>query len=80
MYIQLRVLKFSFLSLFFLNFPCRPIPKSLVIFYSSVTNALCTLKYLYLDIIVPKKKKSKAVPLHAMEALGGRESTAPIHS
>jgi hypothetical protein len=26
------------------------------------------------------KKKSKAVPLHAMEALGGRGGIAPIHS
>jgi hypothetical protein len=27
-----------------------------------------------------KSKKSKAVPLHAMEALGGRRNTAPTHS
>jgi hypothetical protein len=27
-----------------------------------------------------KKKKGKAVPLHAMEALGGRGGIAPTHS
>jgi hypothetical protein len=27
-----------------------------------------------------KKKKSKAVPLHAMEAHGGRGGIAPTHS
>jgi hypothetical protein len=27
-----------------------------------------------------KSKKSKAVPLHAMEALGGRGGIAPTHS
>jgi hypothetical protein len=27
-----------------------------------------------------KKSKSKAVPLHAMEALGGRGGIAPTHS
>jgi hypothetical protein len=29
---------------------------------------------------VKVKKKSKAVPLHAMEALGGRGGIAPTHS
>jgi len=29
---------------------------------------------------VVKSKKSKAVPLHAMEALGGRRGIAPTHS
>jgi hypothetical protein len=28
----------------------------------------------------PSKKKSKAVPLHALEALGGRGDIAPTHS
>jgi hypothetical protein len=27
-----------------------------------------------------RKKKKKAVPLHAMEALGGRGGIAPTHS
>jgi hypothetical protein len=32
-------------------------------------------------VLVKKKgKKGKAVPLHAMEALGGRGSIAPTHS
>jgi hypothetical protein len=31
-------------------------------------------------ICMGKKKRSKAVPLHAMEALGGRGGIAPTHS
>jgi hypothetical protein len=32
-------------------------------------------------VVMPVKvKKSKAVPLHAMEALGGRGGIAPTHS
>jgi hypothetical protein len=37
------------------------------------------LKLLHL-LSVRKSKKSKAVPLHAMEAHGGRGGTAPTHS
>jgi hypothetical protein len=32
------------------------------------------------QVEVKSKKKSKAVPLHAMEALGGRGDIAPTHS
>jgi hypothetical protein len=37
-------------------------------------------KELIIIIIIIYKKVSKAVPLHAMEALGGRGSIAPTHS
>jgi hypothetical protein len=37
------------------------------------------VKYRSINVKV-KSKKSKAVPLHAMEALGGRGGIAPIHS
>jgi hypothetical protein len=35
--------------------------------------------YIYIYIYI-SKVKSKAVPLHAMEALGGRGGIAPTHS
>jgi hypothetical protein len=34
----------------------------------------------YCYYVAYKKVKSKAVPLHAMEALGGRGDIAPTHS
>jgi hypothetical protein len=37
----------------------------------------CNFKEVYFAII---KVKSKAVPLHAFEALGGRGDIAPTHS
>jgi hypothetical protein len=40
------------------------------------------LNLLILEKSIPKAKRvlSKAVPLHAMEALGGRGGIAPTHS
>jgi hypothetical protein len=32
------------------------------------------------ELLILPVKKSKAVPLHAMEALGGRGDIAPTHS
>jgi hypothetical protein len=40
-----------------------------------------TPKLMWLESVLKDvKSKSKAVPLHAMEALGGRGGTAPTHS
>jgi hypothetical protein len=46
------------------------------------TSILCTYVALHACIhtYFLVKKKAKAVPLHAMEALGGRGGIAPIHS
>jgi hypothetical protein len=39
------------------------------------------VKCVLLDVLVANcKKKGKPVPLHAMEALGGRGGIAPTHS
>jgi hypothetical protein len=41
---------------------------------------MLTLKVVFSRPGKSKKKKSKAVPLHAMEAHGGRGGIAPTHS
>jgi hypothetical protein len=40
----------------------------------------CIMAYDSLTLMDSDKSKSKAVPLHAMEALGGRGGIAPTHS
>jgi hypothetical protein len=40
----------------------------------------CVCVYIYIYIYIYIYKVSKAVPLHAMEALGGRGGIAPTHS
>jgi hypothetical protein len=43
-------------------------------------DCVSVLRTIYKVLRNNTSKKSKAVPLHAMEALGGRESIAPTHS
>jgi hypothetical protein len=56
--------------------------------YNCISSLICRLLQQLLIIIAPsifrirelKVKKGKAVPLHAMEALGGKGGIAPTHS
>jgi hypothetical protein len=44
-------------------------------------NNLCVLTSMScLFVLIYSKSKNKAVPLHAMEALGGRGGVTPTHS
>jgi hypothetical protein len=43
----------------------------------AMVEAVCTSE---MSVYFNKTSKSKAVPLHAMEALGGRGGIAPTHS
>jgi hypothetical protein len=46
----------------------------------TLAHYLTELVYMRIFLVPIKKKKGKAVPLHAMEAHGGRGGIAPTHS
>jgi hypothetical protein len=57
-----------------LDLKCKPTRSNISIVLGPTISWLVSLSQ------SPYVKKCKAVPLHAMDALGGRESIAPTHS